>query len=229
MRTKDAVLKAITAQIDEKRSALQSKREKRATVADLCALFEDGWRNGQRERDGSYLPARLVPRDRALLKSQIIVPGRDVGLDVKEFAHWVTAHWDAIGAQYFKKAKSYPKYPAFRWLISCLETYNAAYQNRDYLDTTGKLPDSQRVSAEAVAATKSEAQAALQAAERQIADLKAQLKEQEGENKRLRVKRGMAADDDPIYAKAIKLASRKITIGSYDDEPEQPRKRKFRK
>ena len=228
MRTKDAVLKAITAQVDAQRSALQSKREKRATIADLCALFEDGWRNGQRERDSTYLPARLIPRDRSLLKTQIVVPGREVGLDVKEFAHWVSANWDAIGAQYFKKTKAYPQAPAFRWFIACLETYTLAFQNRDYLDTTGKLPDYRRVSAEAVAATKSEAKAALSAAERQIADLKAQLKEQESENKKLRAKRGMAADDDPIFAKAIKLGQRKITIGSYDDEPE-PRKRKIRK
>jgi hypothetical protein len=212
--------------VQAKRDALADKRMKRGTLADLCNLFEDGWRSGQKERNPALMPARLVVRDRALLKSQIVGPAREAGIDVRDFAYWTALNWDGLGATFFKKAKSYPLQPAFAWLVRCLESYTGAYHQRDGLDLSGLANPAHRVSAQALAAIADKADKAINSATESIEDLKAQLREARTENEVLRQSSGLPIDDDPVYARASKLAARKITIGSYDDV-EPPRRSKL--
>ena len=208
------------AEMEHKRQAVQDKRKSRGTLPDLCNLFESAWRNGQNERNPKIMPSRLVARHRALLKSQIIGPARDVGLDIEDFAYWCALHWDAIGGTYFKKAKSYPDQPAFAWFVRCLETYTTAYSNRDALDPTATLKPSQRVTAGPY-------KPAAPGASSKLADLEAQLRLANEENEKLRAAKGLPVDDDPVYARAIQLASRKIVIGKYEDDDVKPLRRKL--
>lgn len=218
MKKASEVMQALQS-VQAKRQALADKRMKRGTLADLCNMFEDGWREGQKERNPALMPARLVNRDRALLKSQIVGPAREAGIDVRAFGHWVASNWDGIGGTFFKKAKSYPANPAFPWLVRCLETYTAAFADRDGLDLSGIENPAHRVTAARVTAISRKAEQAIAAASESLSDLQAQLREAREENARLRTGKGLPIDDDPIYARASKIASRKITIGSYDEEP----------
>lgn len=228
MSKADDLKKAIFAGVAEQRNRLQAQRKTRRSLADLCNLFEEGWRTGQKERDASIMPARLVSRDRALLKSQIIGPARDAGIDVQDFANWCALNWDGIGATFFKKAKSYPSQPAFAWFVRCLETYSSAYAQRAGLDLSGLANPSHRVSTQAVAAISATAEKAVSRATDAVADLQAQLREAREDNERLRRAKALPIDDDPVYARASKLAARKITIGSYDEEaPAAPVRRKL--
>lgn len=225
------VLASVQSTVAAARETLATKRRSRATLADMCSLFENAWNKGQRERTRSIPPTRLVPRDRSLLKTQLVMPFRDSDMQIEDFAYWVAKHWDAIGAQYFQKSKAYPEVPAFRWLVTCLETYTLAYQHRDSLDPTGTPNTAQRVSAGVLAASKADAAEALAIAKKQIADLQAQLKEAGAEAVKVRRAKGLPLDDDPVYARVIQKASRKITIGNYDDDEDaKPRKlRRLRK
>jgi len=229
MSNAESIKAAVLASVAAGRNRLQEKRIKRANISDLCTLFEDAWRKGQHERDSSILPSRLVARDRKLLKDQVIYPSRDVDMDVRDFAHWVALHWDAIGATYFEKAKSYPDAPAFRWFVRCLETYTTAYQNRAHLDPNAKRNTPQRVSTVAVQAVIQQADKAVTAAATELDDLRRQLAEAHDKNQKLRLARGLDADDDPVYSRAIKAANRKVVIGSYDDEPAPKRVKLKRK
>lgn len=231
-RTPAQILSDVTAQVADKYNRLQQKRAKRQSIADLCNMFEAAWRKGQHERDRSVLAARLVARDRKLLKDQIIYPSRELDMNIVDFAEWVAVHWDAIGAAYFKKAKSYPAAPAFPWLVRCLETYVTAYRNRDSLDPTGKLPDAARASASAVAAISARVEKAIAAQADDIDDLRRQLAEAQRENEKLKLERGLPVEDDPVYARVIKQARRPVAIGRYDDEepaPAKPIRKRIRK
>lgn len=130
---------SILATVQAGRDKQSTKRRNRRTLADECTLFEQAWQRGQRARNSDMPATRIAGADRALLKTQIVKPAQGTKLDVEEFGAWVAEHWDAIGAQYFAKAKSYPEAPALRWLIKCLETYITAFQQREYLDETGSL------------------------------------------------------------------------------------------
>lgn len=218
MRSPADILAHAQRALTERSNRLQAKRKARGSITDLCNLFEEGWRTGQKERNASIMPARLVSRDRALLKSQIIGPAREAGIDVQDFAKWCALNWDGIGATFFHKAKSYPQQPTFAWFVRCLETYSNAYAQRDGLDLSGKANPSQRVTTQAVAAISERAEKAVSRASETVADLQAQLREAREELARVRKTKGLPIDDDPVYAKAIKLASRKITIGRYDDD-----------
>lgn len=229
MSKADEIKGAILASVASRSNRLHQKRAKRQSIADLCTLFEDAWRKGQHERDRSILAARLVARDRKLLKDQIIYPARELDMDVADFAKWVAVHWDAIGAAYFKKAKAYPSAPAFRWLVRCLETYTTAYKNRDSLDPSGKLPDAQRVSTEALAALSDRTEKAIKAATADLDDLRMQLDEARRENEKLKQARGLPVEDDPVYTRIIQQAKRKVTIGSYDDDEPKPRRIKIKR
>jgi hypothetical protein len=225
MKKASEVMQALQ-NVQAKRDALSDKRAKRGTLADLCNLFEEGWRSGQKERNPSLMPARLVARDRALLKSQIVGPAREAGIDVRAFGFWVAENWDGLGATFFKKAKSYPANPAFPWLVRCLESYTGAFHQRDGLDLSGLANPAHRVSAQALAAIADKADKAVASAAESLEDLKAQLREARTENEALRQSNGLPIDDDPVYARASKLAARKITIGSYDDV-DAPRRSKL--
>jgi len=209
-------------QVQGKRDAVEKKRRTRGNLSDMCSLFEAAWRKGQHERDSKVLASRLVTRDRALLKSQIVGPARDLGIDMEEFAYWTAVNWDAIGGQYFRKAKSYPAAPSFPWLVRCLETYTRAFAARDDLDPTAQRKDAQRVTAQAVAVIQNVAASELD-------DLKAQLREARSDNTKLREQFGLSVDDDPVYARAVKLASKKVTIGRYDDDEPKPARKKLKR
>lgn len=130
---------SILSTVQAGRDKQSNKRRTRRTLADECTLFEQAWQRGQRARNSDMPATRIAGADRALLKTQIVKPAQGTKLDVEEFGQWVAEYWDAIGAQYFAKAKSYPEAPALRWLVKCLETYITAFQQRAYLDETGSL------------------------------------------------------------------------------------------
>lgn len=221
---KDALLASIMGTVEAGRAKIAEKRKTRRSLSDLCNLFEEGWRSGQKERNPKIMPARLVSRDRALLKTQIIGPARDADIDPQAFANWIALNWDGIGATYFQKAKSYPEHPSFAWLVRCLETYTGAYHARDGIDLSGLANPSQRVSTKAVKDIADQADKAVNIAADRVADLQAQLREAREDNERLRAAKALPIDDDPVYARASKLAARKITIGKYDDETPVRRK-----
>jgi hypothetical protein len=149
-----------------------------------------------------------------LLKSQIIGPARDLDMDVEAFGYFVSLHWDAIGATYFKKSKAYPERPAFAWFVRCLETYTEAFTARDSLDPTAKPGSRQRVTSAAVTALADQSDKALAAAASQIEYLEARLREAEDG----------AAIDDSFNTKKLRRATH---IPSFDDP--QPRRVKLKR
>lgn len=130
--TSEDVKRSILATVASKRDKLDSKRRGRRTLADQVALFEQAWQDGQRKRDSSILPSRILGKHRAILKSQILKPSADT-LDTEHFARWTAENWDVVRDAYFSKSSKYPENPAFPWLVACLETYVTAYSNRDHL------------------------------------------------------------------------------------------------
>ncbi len=218
---------SILAAVAERGNRLQAKRASRATLADRATLAENAWRKGQTDRDRGTLPGKLIPRDRKLLKDHIIRAAEGLDFDPADFLHWCAVNWDGIGGAFFQKAKSYPTAPAFPWLVRCLQTYSEAYRQRDTLDLSAAGNPSQRVSAQAVAAISQRAEKAVTVAAETVADLQAQLREARAENTALRQGKALPIDDDPVYARASKLASRKITIGRFDDDDERPVRRKL--
>jgi hypothetical protein len=209
---------SILASVQRGRDAVNQKRKTRRTLADEVRLFDTEWGNGQRMFDPQMVPARIVRRsDIKLLKDHIILPFRNTDMDVVHFAHWVAANWGAIGAQHFAKAKSYPRYPAIRWLIACRDTYIQAYAHKDELDPTKVLS---RSDVSKRAANYEKATAALQSTAQKFeaasADMQAQLEEAHAEIARLRKQQGLDEDDDPVYKRVKRIAKRKTTFGSFD-------------
>lgn len=228
MSDKDRLLHSITARVENDRGRTREKRAKRRTIGDQTNLFVQEWERGQRDNPKYSAPARLVSRDRKLLKDQIIHPFQNGNSKPEDFAYWVAKNWDAIGAQYFSKSKKYPEYPAFRWLVACLETYLVAYEQRDYLDETATMD--RTAAARQSSAAKQAIEDAKQyraSTDEEVEDLRRQLREQDKEMSKLRAEKGMEPDDDPVYNRVIKTASKRPTIGSFD-EPE-PRKRPKRR
>jgi hypothetical protein len=170
------ILSAIQTQVDAARNRVADKRRKRRTLADECALFEQAWLRGQKG-EGRFAN-RIVGADRRLLKDQIIKPAANSSLDLEKLAEWATEHWDAIGAQYFAKAKSYPEYPAFRWFVKCFATYLTAYEQRDYLDESGTRNTTQLLKrAKQADKLDEQTEQTLAAAKREIDMLKAELRD----------------------------------------------------
>lgn len=130
------VLASVTSLVNQRRDKLTQKRKTRRTVSDMVALFESNWSKGQRDA-GASLPARIVGKDRALIKSQLLKRVQDGSFDTDAFGYWVAHHWQAIGAQYFSKVKSYPELPNVPWFIKCMETYLTAFAQREFLDEAG--------------------------------------------------------------------------------------------
>ena len=183
----DAIKARIGAAVDSKREKVFSERRSRGTLADGASLFAVAWARGSKERNPRMPANRLIARDRALLKSQIVGPFRDSDVNIEEFAFWCAKNWDAIGATYFQKSKGYPETPAFRWLVVCLETYLLAFENKDYLDETLQL-DSKNMRQKAATTDRVIAQAANAAKHStdEITFLKQAMKELASENRRLK-------------------------------------------
>jgi hypothetical protein len=199
-KTADEILASVNKSVDAQRSALDSKRRKRRTLADECYLFEKAWLRGQEGR-GKFVQ-RIVGRDRRLLKEQIVQPSRGSDLNLEAVAEWCTTHWHAIGAQYFAKAKSYPEYPAFRWFVKCFATYLEAYEQREVLDEAGTRSTAQLVKRAALADKQDdETIETLQAAQREIAALKAELRDVSKQKKR--TNRSRPLDDFDLELQSI--------------------------
>jgi hypothetical protein len=226
MRSKEQIEAAARLYAKDRHDRVQDKRKARRSTTDLASLFEAAWGKGQRERSTAVPPARLIPRDRKALKDQVINPSLETELDVEDFAYWTALHWDAIGGTYFAKAKSYPGYPAFRYLVAALPTFLLAYQNKEYLDedTVGVSSPALRRKAAAVDAVKVDAVELDKLRNETIADLKAQLREEQKQTAKLRAQQGLPVDDDPVYARIAAVASKQITIGKWDDDEPKPRR-----
>lgn len=225
------VLQGITASVSAGRDKVAAKRKSRRSLADMVALFESNWAKGQRDA-GSSMPNRIVGRDRALIKSQLLKRVQGGNFDTDAFAYWVARHWSAIGAQYFNKVKVYPEHPVMPWFITCMETYILAYEQREYLDEEGSRSHTNLMRKAKAAGTTAEATARI-AKERaaKVAELEAELRAMDEELTELRKEK---YKDGPIYHDAIdedfaeKLArDRKISLPDYDDP--QPKKRLKRK
>ena len=219
MNKADELKNSIFSGVAARRTALHDKRKARASVPDLCNLFEDGWRSGQHERDSTVLASRLGAKHRKLLKTQIVYPSRELNIDLQDFAHFVTLHWDGIGQTLFKKAKTYPAAPTFAWFVACLETYMRAYTDREIIDftpgTTGQPGHLLHVSTRHYTANTGYSSPA-----EHIADLEAQLREERREKAS---GNGLPVESDPVYARVKKMASRKIVFGKYDEEEPAPK------
>lgn len=210
---RNSILSAVSAKQDK----VREKRRTRMGINDLSRLFEQAWQAGQKEANPSVPPVLVISKaDRRILKDRIITPFREAGMDVEEFARWVALHWNAIGGNYFRKSKSYPERPAFRWLVSCLPQYVDAFEKRDTLNPD--LAFSRADIARKHKAYEEQAQALQSTATKFKAretDLKRQLEEAHAEIERLRDQRG-EEDPDPVYRKVRKLASRKTVFGRFD-------------
>ena len=221
----DAIKARIGAAVDSKREKVFSDRRKRGTLADGASLFAVAWARGSKERNPRMPANRLIARDRALLKAQIVKPFRDSDVDIEEFAFWCAKHWDAIGATYFQKSKGYPETPAFRWLAVCLETYLLAFENREYLDETLQL-DSKNMRQKAATTDRVIAQAASAAKHStdEIAFLRQAMKELAAENRRL--KGEGKTDDAPTIDYSDWKQPKVMKPVAFDDEPSPKRKLK---
>jgi hypothetical protein len=224
MKLKDQLLANVSTVVNAKREKVASKRRGRRTLADMSALFIQSWERGQRESDSTTIPTRIVNKDRALLKSQLLKAFQRTEIDIEDFAYWCANKWDAIGANYFTKSKKYPTTPAFRWLVACLEIYVQAYDNREFMDDTAKhTPDRLRT---ATKRDNEKLQSIATVSATELADAKRELAQLTAENQKLRDGKGMEPDDDPVYSNLIKTAKRKIVIGSYEEKPKLRIKRR---
>lgn len=223
--------------VDDRREQLADKRRKRRTLADEVSLFEAAWQRGQREKDSSVPATRIIPRERKLLKDQLIKRYRDTSIDLEDFAHWTAHNWQAIGAQYFTKSRNYPDFPAFRWFLACLETYSLAYQKRDLLNADG-IHGGGVQAQRALQRTMENASKADELTKR-IADEAKGIKSERDklleENMRLREELGMPLDDDPQTAEAIQeVRANAVKIDfskkwdDYEDD-DTPKRRKLRR
>lgn len=134
MRKANEVLSSVTNAVEGKRNALRSNRLQRYNMSDRTHLFAEAWQRGQKARSNFAPPSRLNKTDTALLKTQLLKPSEDTTIDLTAMAEWVTENWDAIGGQYFAKAKTYPDNPSFRWFLKCFQQYVVAFEQKDYLD-----------------------------------------------------------------------------------------------
>jgi len=173
-----------------------------------------------------------VGKDRALLKTQLLKRVQDGNFNTDEFAYWVSRNWQAIGAQFFEKAKSYPERPVVPWFIVCMETYITAYEQREFLDEEGSRShtDLMRKAKGAGIVAENTAKIAEERAAK-VAELEAELYAMDEELTQLRKEK---YKDAPIYHDAIdedfaeKLArDRKISLPDYDDP--QPKKRRIKR
>lgn len=207
-RSAKDIISAAQGEYQARRNRLQAKQRASGNIASRVHLAEDAWRRGQIERDNHSLPARLSAKDRKLVKDHIIYASAGLDLDPNEFLHWCAVNWDAIGVQYFPKAKSYPSAPALPWLIKCSATYSRAFTDRDNLIELTDEPKPMR----------SLRQEKMREAE--MEDLKHQLAHANRELRELR-KNGSVdfTDDDPIFKEVAELASKypKLTQERIDE------------
>ena len=179
----DELKQSITASVSEKRGRVEAKRRKRLSLSDKVSLFEQAWMQGQKERE--VPPMRIVPRHRKLLKDQIIKPAAGYDIDFEDMACWVAENWNAIGARWFTRAKSYPDHPAIGYFIAAYDTFLTAYHDRDNLDTSqtystkemrqrAKTADRADAMVERERRRAIEAQAELKRAKQEIARLRSQ-------------------------------------------------------
>lgn len=239
-RSADDILSEIHSRVDAGRAKLDSKRRSRMTLADRVALAEKAWQRGQRTRSDFAPPSRILGKWRAVLKRDVLKPMENSTMDFEEFFEWVAENWDAIGAQYFAKSKKYPDNPAFPWLVTCLEAYTNAFQQREYLDLTGTRSkvDLMRQAAGFEQATH-QVEAVAGAAQSKIAALEAELKEA---NKRLREAKRTGKVKPTTHEKELMEATKGIKytpvseLPDYDDFDEDgnlrkqaPKRRKLRK
>lgn len=227
-RTAAQIMQDVATSVSHRKEKVTAKRKARRNLADMTALFESEWARGQREKDKSAPANRIVGRDRALLKTQILQRSHGTDLDTDAFAYWVAHNWQAIGATYFEKAKRYPERPAIPWLIKCFETYIIAWQQRDTLNTEGTRSQTDLMRRAAQTTQMQDAgRAVAEDLERENALLRAQLKERDA----IIRKRGNDNDDDNdmLDAETKRIVSRgkKLVLPDYDDEPApKPRKAK---
>lgn len=219
-RTAAQIMQDVATSVNNGREKITAKRRNRRTLADMTALFEQQWAKGQRDRDSSAPANRIVGRDRALLKTQIIERSRNTDLDTDEFAYFVGHNWQAIGAAYFPKSKKYPERPVMPWLIKCFEIYVVAFQQREHLDTEGTMSRTDLMhKAASTERVKETAAASLEAMERENLLLKSQLKERDQIIKASGA--GRAIDNDMLddKAKAVIAKGSRMQFPDYDDEP----------
>lgn len=216
MRSADELKRAITAAVGQKREKVIEKRKRRRTLADTVKLFSMNWVNGQRELSDNTVPTSITTRrDIKLLKDHIIIPFRDTEMDVVDFAYWCAANWHAIGATHFAKAKSYPRYPNFRWLFACRDRYIEAYAHKDELDHTAVLPP--REATKRAERAKDAYEKATASANATVSGLKADLDQAWAEIRRLRDEAGMDPDPDPAYTRGINAVRKnKRKIGKFE-------------
>jgi hypothetical protein len=228
-RSKDDILASVSRNVTAAANKVRDKRRTRRTLPDMCNLFEGAWVAGQRETSPGLPVAKILSRDRALLKTRIIKPFDQSGTDIEGFSRWVAQHWQAIGAQFFPKSKGYPERPAFRWLIVCLDSYVDAYAQREFLDPDGKISFSHV--AKKAASADLIAEDALRygkATKAEVADLQAQLAEARKEIASMR-ETGAVHEPDPVFAKIVKGASKPTVFGDYDEgDAKRPKRRKVK-
>lgn len=230
MRSPQEILAAALDGSLQKREKVRVKRRVRRNVTDLVAMFELEWARGQRERDATVPPNRIVGRYRSILKKNIIYPAMDTELDTDAFAYWVAHNWQAIGATYFSNSKSYPERPVIPWLVKCFETYIIAFQQKEHLDTEGTRSQTDLMKRAAATTQMQEAgRAVAEDLARENALLKAQLRERDA----IIRKQGSAfeMENDMLDDKAKRILQRgkKMVLPDYDDEPAPKRKKAKRK
>jgi hypothetical protein len=106
-----------------------SQWSKRYTIEDGVRLFDTYWRAAIRE---SFPAALVVPmskkRDVPQLKRLIVIPLRDAGLSVQDFAGFVVNNWKPIRhSQQFRSFSKYPEYPALAWLFRFADLYVSCF------------------------------------------------------------------------------------------------------
>lgn len=226
-RTAAQIMADVHTSVAAGREKVQAKRKTRRTLADSCALFETEWANGQRDRDSAMPVSRIVGKDRALLKQHILKRAEGTELDTDAFAYWVANNWQAIGASYFAKAKSYPERPVMPWLVKCFDTYVIAYQQKDTLDTEGTRSQTELLKRAAQTTQVQEAgKNVAEAKDKELAIVKAQL----AEANRLLAKKGQSANPDlDAESQAIVAKGKRMSFPDYDDVPTPKPKRRVKR
>lgn len=206
-RTASQIAADALASVDSTRRKVREKQAKRGTLADRMRAFEREWGAGQIEASGGRIPTRIDQRGKKLIKDQLLKRAAPE-FDTTHFAYWVSKNWQAIGAQYFAKAKSYPEKPVVPWLIKCLETYIEAYEQREYLDEAGTRSNlSARKAIQQRDKAYDNVKTVISAKDREIERLKAQLNERDDMLDEYE-KRGKVDNPDlsPTMRKALKKA-----------------------
>lgn len=226
-RTAAQLMQDVSRTVDEGRQKVHDKRRKRRTLADRCALFESEWAKGQRDRDSSGPVSRIVGRHRAALKNQILKHFENTEINTDAFAYWVANNWQAIGATYFQKAKSYPERPVIPWLVKCIETYVIAWEQREHLDTEGTRSQTDLMK-RAAATTKVQESAAttVEAMERENKLLRAQLAEQRNMLNKLNAGEHIENDMLDPDAAAVVQRGKNLKLPDFDDDTPAPKKRR---